>query len=132
MIANEVVKGGSMGHGTTVPGHFDVDLVLYSRSKFVCYNGLWGIYFLLVCLLAAHAFFSRKELGVGGWLDPLVFGPPGPNIWAMTGAPYPTAIPCAVSYLSFLGRISYDTGQHSLRTVYAERAAMLESFCSIY
>ena len=30
----EVFKGGSMGHGTTVPGHFDIDLVLYSRSKY--------------------------------------------------------------------------------------------------
>ena len=29
----EVFKGGSMGHGTTVPGKFDIDLVLYSRSK---------------------------------------------------------------------------------------------------
>lgn len=28
----EVFKGGSMGQGTTVPGHYDIDLVLYSRS----------------------------------------------------------------------------------------------------
>ena len=26
-------EGGSIGQGTTVPGHYDVDLVLYSRSK---------------------------------------------------------------------------------------------------
>lgn len=26
-------KGGSLGHGTAVPGKFDIDLVLYSRSK---------------------------------------------------------------------------------------------------
>ena len=31
--ATEVFKGGSLGHGTTVPGHYDIDLVLYSRSK---------------------------------------------------------------------------------------------------
>ncbi len=29
----EVFKGGSLGHGTAVEGHFDIDLVLYSRSK---------------------------------------------------------------------------------------------------
>ena len=34
--ATEVFKGGSLGHGTTVPGHYDIDLVLYSRSKQVC------------------------------------------------------------------------------------------------
>lgn len=33
MTTNEVVKGGSLGHGTTVPGNFDADLVLYSDSK---------------------------------------------------------------------------------------------------
>ena len=34
--ATEVFKGGSLGHGTHVPGHYDIDLVLYSRSKQVC------------------------------------------------------------------------------------------------
>ena len=29
----EVFKGGSLGHGTAVEHHFDIDLVLYSRSK---------------------------------------------------------------------------------------------------
>lgn len=29
---SEIVKGGSMGHGTAIPGHFDIDLVLYSRD----------------------------------------------------------------------------------------------------
>ena len=32
-MANEVVKGGSLGHGTAVPGHFDVDLVMYSTGE---------------------------------------------------------------------------------------------------
>ena len=32
-IVNEVIKGGSLGHGTVVPGHFDTDLVLYSQSE---------------------------------------------------------------------------------------------------
>ena len=61
MIANEVVRGGSLGHGITVPGHFDIDLVLYSRSKFVRYSTLMGIYFPLVRPLAAHAFFSTSK-----------------------------------------------------------------------
>ena len=30
---SEIVEGGSMGHGTTVPGEFDIDLVIYSRGK---------------------------------------------------------------------------------------------------
>ena len=28
-----MIKGGSMGQGTTVPGKFDVDLVIYSESE---------------------------------------------------------------------------------------------------
>ena len=30
----EVLKGGSLGHGTTVPGEFDVDLVLLSEGRY--------------------------------------------------------------------------------------------------
>ena len=30
---NEIWKGGSLGHGTVVPGHYDIDLVLYSDGK---------------------------------------------------------------------------------------------------
>ena len=30
---SEVVKAGSLGHGTAVQGNFDVDLVIYSRGK---------------------------------------------------------------------------------------------------
>jgi hypothetical protein len=29
---SEIVKAGSLGHGTVVPGHYDIDLVLYSRD----------------------------------------------------------------------------------------------------
>ena len=29
---SEIVEGGSMGHGTTVPNEFDIDLVIYSRG----------------------------------------------------------------------------------------------------
>ncbi|CAI8023927.1 2'-5'-oligoadenylate synthase 1A [Geodia barretti] len=40
---SEIVKAGSLGHGTVVPGHYDIDLVLYSRdisARVVCsYNG---------------------------------------------------------------------------------------------
>uniref|UniRef100_A0A1X7V266 2'-5'-oligoadenylate synthetase 1 domain-containing protein n=1 Tax=Amphimedon queenslandica TaxID=400682 RepID=A0A1X7V266_AMPQE len=28
----EIIKGGSLGHGTAIPGDFDLDLVLYSRD----------------------------------------------------------------------------------------------------
>ena len=30
---SEIVKGGSLGHGTPVFSDFDVDLVIYSRGK---------------------------------------------------------------------------------------------------
>lgn len=30
---SEIVEGGSMGHGTTVPGEYDIDLVIYSRGN---------------------------------------------------------------------------------------------------
>ena len=30
---SEVFKGGSMGKGTTVPGDFDVDLIIFSRCE---------------------------------------------------------------------------------------------------
>ena len=29
---SEIVVGGSLGHGTIVPGNFDVDLVILSRG----------------------------------------------------------------------------------------------------
>ena len=29
---SEIIKGGSLGHGTAVPGHYDIDLVIYSRG----------------------------------------------------------------------------------------------------
>nr|AGZ60267.1 2',5'-oligoadenylate synthetase [Tedania ignis] len=32
LVVDEVIKGGSMGHGTTVPGDYDIDIVIYSRS----------------------------------------------------------------------------------------------------
>ena len=31
---NEIVKVGSLGHGTSVPGHFDIDLIIYSGGKY--------------------------------------------------------------------------------------------------
>ena len=30
---SEVIKAGSLGDGTAVPGDYDIDLVVYSRSK---------------------------------------------------------------------------------------------------
>lgn len=29
---SEIVKAGSLGHGTAVQGHYDIDLVIYSRG----------------------------------------------------------------------------------------------------
>lgn len=31
-VSGLVFKGGSMGQGTTVPNHYDIDLVLYSKQ----------------------------------------------------------------------------------------------------
>ena len=33
LTVNEVIKGGSLGQGTAVPGHFDLDMVVYSSGK---------------------------------------------------------------------------------------------------
>ena len=30
---NKIIKGGSLGHGTAVPGHYDIDLVVYSEGR---------------------------------------------------------------------------------------------------
>ena len=32
-MVNKVIKAGSLGHGTAVPGHYDLDVVLYSNSE---------------------------------------------------------------------------------------------------
>ena len=32
---SEVFKAGSLGHGTVVPGNYDIDLVIYSRGTVV-------------------------------------------------------------------------------------------------
>lgn len=32
-MVSEVIKAGSLGHGTAVPGHYDLDIVVYSESK---------------------------------------------------------------------------------------------------
>jgi len=32
------VKAGSLGHGTAVPGEFDLDLVIYSQGEFNHFN----------------------------------------------------------------------------------------------
>ena len=32
-LSCEVVKGGSLGHGTSVRDNYDLDLVIYSKSK---------------------------------------------------------------------------------------------------
>jgi hypothetical protein len=34
MAISEVIKAGSLGHGTAVPGHYDLDIVIYSESKY--------------------------------------------------------------------------------------------------
>ena len=30
---SDIIKGGSLGHGTAVLGHYDIDLVVYSRGE---------------------------------------------------------------------------------------------------
>jgi hypothetical protein len=37
---SDIIEAGSMGHGTAVPGHFDIDLVIYSRGK----TNLYALY----------------------------------------------------------------------------------------
>ena len=32
IFRSEICNGGSLGHGTVVPGHYDIDLVLYSTG----------------------------------------------------------------------------------------------------
>ena len=49
---NEVIKAGSLGHGTAVPGDFDLDLVIYS-------SGIHGsCIFLPWCACASKAVYS--------------------------------------------------------------------------
>ena len=44
MVCNEIIKAGSLGHGTAVKGYYDVDLVIYSECELthnttdVCYK----------------------------------------------------------------------------------------------
>lgn len=33
---DEIIRAGSLGHGTAVPGDFDLDLVIYSRGEHTC------------------------------------------------------------------------------------------------
>ena len=39
---SEVIKAGSLGDGTAVPGDYDIDLVVYSRSKYSTYTKING------------------------------------------------------------------------------------------
>ena len=44
---SEIHKAGSLGHGTAVPGHYDIDLVIYSRGIMDTYcNPLSALYWL--------------------------------------------------------------------------------------
>ena len=44
MTVSEVIKAGSLGHGTAVNGEYDLDLVIYSDSKIRMHN-YWNSYF---------------------------------------------------------------------------------------
>ena len=33
MNISEIIKGGSLGHGTAIPNNSDLDLVVYSRGE---------------------------------------------------------------------------------------------------
>ena len=39
-----MIKGGSLGHGTAVPGDFDLDLVIYSSGEHFEINKLFSMY----------------------------------------------------------------------------------------
>ena len=45
MTISEVIKAGSLGHGTAVNGEYDLDLVIYSDSKIRMRN-YWNIILL--------------------------------------------------------------------------------------
>ena len=51
----EVFKGGSLGQGTAVVPHFDIDLVIYSRSEPKC-----GIVFIKSCIAIKYRPQSTK------------------------------------------------------------------------
>ncbi len=38
IAVDEIIEGGSLGCGTAVPRKFDIDLIIYSRSK--CYYNI--------------------------------------------------------------------------------------------
>ena len=40
---SEIIKAGSLGHGTAVPGHYNIDLVIYSRGIYM-YTFLQALY----------------------------------------------------------------------------------------
>jgi hypothetical protein len=67
MNVSEIVKGGSLGHGTAVPGKFDLDLVLYSRdihARDVIANGVKDVLNKLDMFLqsqyGSHAYKKKK------------------------------------------------------------------------
>jgi hypothetical protein len=58
---SEIVKAGSLGHGTVVPGHYDIDLVLYSRdisARVVCSHNGFGNW------TSQLKVFIEKEFGI--------------------------------------------------------------------
>ncbi len=60
---SEIVKAGSIGHGTTVPGHFDTDLVIYSRGSYV--SLLLFFFNTLLCfpfLSLSHSFAPNTQM----------------------------------------------------------------------
>ena len=55
LAISEVFKGGSIGKGTTVPGDFDVDLVIYTRCKaLLCTQCENSVYKVLVPIHRVH------------------------------------------------------------------------------
>ena len=46
---NEIWKGGSLGHGTVVPGHYDIDLVLYSDGNMATFSIILVMFVFCCC-----------------------------------------------------------------------------------
>lgn len=63
----EVIKGGSLGHGTAVPGDFDLDLVIYSAGKA---EKRLDIYYLYYHCTDVDTHTMRYQ-GYGKWLEKL-------------------------------------------------------------
>ena len=59
---HNIIKAGSLGHGTAVFGNFDVDLVIYSDSKHLKLHSYSLVYLTIVC-----AGVKAEQIEVSGY-----------------------------------------------------------------